>query len=200
MNYHKSEREMKFKLNYLQEGLELEHQDTRKMLENIIRENHAAIQILFKDEGEIRSISNMIEYAENVYLSHMSDEDILKWRNKPSTRWTFLNDDQKEVLMQLTNLYAKKVSDYFEDKGDLMIFRKTVMYFINHKANDVSPHFDASKFVEYLTEEYSYEDTVFNHGMSPEIDDKTGLMTLDKLKIHPKKLKLVSTKNKLVNY
>lgn len=186
----KDEREIKFKLNYLEENLVLDHPQVRQMLESVMSENKAYIGIMFKDEGRIAGFLQGMKFITDSFLKELPYEKILEYRDKDVVEWDFLSDDRKSILNNLNELYKVYATKYIDDKAELIILRKTMLYFIQNKLEKVNKYVDVTDILYTLTDEYAYEDTLVNSGFSP-IPNEYGFPRLDRLKVDKDRLVIV---------
>ena len=177
--------EIKDRLYEIESVMELEDED-RLILSKVIDNDIDAIKIILADEGEIRKISVALEEIRVNMLKEFASNDyeIFKKFYKSSMKeWTFLTDEQKKLLSSLSKLYKKAVTKYFEDRGDLMIYRKTINRFISLRLKNKESLEDLDKVRRYLALNYSYADSLTNIGIDSSIGDD-GFVTLKALKIN----------------
>lgn len=186
----KDERELKFKLNYLEENLVLDHPQVRQMLEGVMSENKSAVGIMFKNEGKIQGFHQGIKMITDFFLSELPYDRLMYYRDIPITEWDFLTEDKKFMLNNLSELYEKYSIGYMEDKADLIILRKTMLYFIQNKLESVNKYVDVTDILYTLTDEYAYEDTLVNNGFSP-ILNEYGFPRMDRLIVDKSRLVIV---------
>lgn len=180
MSFRTTKNELKERLELIKDNLECSSKDM-KILENVIDSDIEGISIILIDEGIIRGILYQIEDTELRYLKEYSKDynTFKKYYNMKTVDWDFLNEEQLIILKNLNKLYLKYVQKYFEDRGDLMIFRKTINNFIESTIKDFN---NVKEVRSYLLNNYSYHDTIYNFGLDASIED--GLLKLTRLHLN----------------
>lgn len=186
----KTERELKFKLNYLDENLVLDHPDVRRMLEGVMRENISAVGIMLKNEGKMKGFKDGMKLITDIFLSELPYDEMVLYIGKPISEWSFLTKEKLDIISSLNEVFKTYGQTYVEDKSDLMIFRKTLLYFIQNKLQKVNKYVDVTDILFALTDEYSYEDTLVNNGFNP-ILGEDGLPRMDRLTVDKERLVIV---------
>jgi len=179
-----SKNELKERLYEIQEKLEVSPEEL-DILADVIDNDIYGLSIILISEGYIRKCKYHIEEIKNKFLKDFSngDYDIFKKYYKKDMRtWTFLSEEQKRIIRSFDKLYKQSLKDYFINRGDLMIFRKTFNSFISSRVKNKEDIEDIKLVRNYLMNNYSYYDSLYNLGRNPEIGDD-GFIKLNKLSL-----------------
>lgn len=189
MSLKTSNSELKERLHIIKQKLEITDKE-ENILKSVIDNDIFGISIILSDEGSVRRLTKEMEDIKLKFLKEYSkgDYDIFKKYYKAEGQyWDFLNTEQRLILKGLADLYKESVRKYFEDRGDLMIYRKTVNSFIVSKVKNKESITDIKEVRNYLLTNYSYHDTLITLGLNPEIGED-GFVKLNKLKLNDKGL------------
>ena len=158
----------------------------KDVLENIIENDIMAISIILSDEGLIRRIKKELYKIKILFLKDYSNGDyevFKKYKKLPEGQWDFLTNNQKEIIGFLEKGYKSSLQSYFENRGDMMIIRKTINNFISNNIKNKESINDLNKVRNYLMNNYSYQDTLYNLGLNPAVGED-GFLKLNKLKLN----------------
>jgi hypothetical protein len=169
----------------LHEIKELMHVDEEDLgiLSSVIDNDILGISIILQDEGTIRRLSTEMQEIKIRLLKEHSKGDYEFFRQyykAPAHKWTFLSKDELQVLNKFNKMYKYHVQKYFEDRGDLMVYRKTINSFIASKLKNKESLQDLKEVRQYLMNNYSYYDTLYSLGFNPEIGED-GFVKLNRL-------------------
>lgn len=177
-----SNAEIKDRFHEIQQKMELSPNDLG-ILKNVIDNDIFGVSVILHDEGIIRRLAKELEEVKLIFLKEHAAGDyniFKKYYKADGYEWDFLTKSQKELLGKLSKSYKKIVQKYFEDRGDLMIYRKSVNSFISSKLKNKESLEDLQEVRGYLLNNYSYHDTLMELGLNPEIGED-GFVKLDKL-------------------
>lgn len=168
----------------IQEKMHL-NEDETEILTSVIDNDIFGVSVILTDEGIIRRLKKEMEEVRVQFLKDYANSDykvFRKYYKAPATDWVFLSKEQNNVIVKLSKLYNNAVQKYFEDRGDLMIYRKTVNSFISSRLKNKESLTDLREVRNYLLNNYSYHDTLYSLGLNPEIGED-GFVKLNKLKL-----------------
>lgn len=183
-----SNSELKERLFQIEQLLEIKEGDL-EMLKSVIDNDILGISIILNNEGSIKRLTKEISQIKILMLKEYTkgNYELFKtyYENEISQtgHWDFLSESQKKLLKRLNKLYKNLVQKYFENRGDLMLYRKTINSFISSKLKNKESLSDLKEVRSYLINNYSYYDTLKNLGLNPEIG-KDGFVKLNKLKLN----------------
>jgi hypothetical protein len=184
MSLKASNSEIKEFFHEIKEKMELGEGDT-EILTSVIDNDIFGISVILTDEGIVRRLQKEMETIRVSFLKQYANGDyevFKKYYKAPGEEWTFLNQEQKNVIQKLAKLHKNALQKYFEDRGDLMIYRKAVNGFISSRIKNKESLTDLKEVRNYLLNNYSYHDTLYGLGLNPEIGED-GFVKLNKLKL-----------------
>lgn len=180
---HISSIELAEMMSEIESLLELSDED-KEIVSSVIENDTYALSVILMNEGIIRKNLQELNRVKLDFLKKYSDEDygiFKKYNVLPLEEWDFLNEEQKAVLKILSSVYTNSINEYFEDRGDLMIYRKTINSFLSCRLVSDNPTEDLEKVRNYLMHNYSYNDSILNLGLSPSLDIN-GMLSLSRIK------------------
>jgi len=172
-------------LHEIKEKMEISGNDIN-IISSVIDNDIFGISVILVDEGAIRRLQTEMENIRVQFLKNYANGDyeiFKKYYKAPASEWDFLSREQKNIIVKLSKLHKNAIQKYFEDRGDLMIYRKTVNSFLASKIKNKESLSDLKEVRDYLLNNYSYHDTLYSLGLNPEIGDD-GFVKLNKLKIN----------------
>lgn len=180
----RSQQDLAERLHEIKQLMELSGSDI-EILTSVIDNDIFGISVILVDEGALRKLKTEIQAIKLRFLKEniSNYEEFKKYYSTFNTYkedLSFITNRQKLVLAEMSTIYRNQVQKYFEDRGDLMIYRKTVNSFISSKLNNKDSLKDLQEVRGYLLTNYSYQDTLYELGLNPEIGED-GFVKLDKL-------------------
>jgi len=179
-----SNKELKERFHNIKEKCEVQEQDLN-LMKDIIDSDIFGLSVVLYDEGMARKLKKILHDITIEFLKEYSNGDyeiFSEYYKKSLDEWDFLNKDQLRIIKNINNMYKESLQKYFEDRGDLMIFRKTVNNFIASRLKNKESMDDLHETRNYLLNNYSYQDSLYNLGLNPQIDSE-GMVKLTPLSI-----------------